>query len=307
MRVSSSTFYASSLTGILNQQASISQLNQQIGTGNKLLSAADNPVAATQIMSLNDRISLNTQYNTNLQNLGVAQSEESTVLNQLQTSLAGVQKALSASNASNDQTQKDSTAATLSGLYQQIKDFANYQDTSGNYIFAGFNTSTQPYQHTAVYGTGTTTSAATTYAGDNGIRQVQVATGQAYQANDNLSSVMQSGSSSDLLQTIDQVAADLKNNSATLSTSLSSAYSVVSTALKNLQGIQAGLAARQSQVASQTTATQNQLNANTDTLSNLSQVDQASAIVELQQRQVSLQAAENAFAQTSKLSLFNYL
>lgn len=307
MRVSSSTFFASSLSGILNQQASIAQLNQQIGTGNKLLSAADNPVAATQIMSLNDRVSLNTQYSTNLQNLGAAQTEESTVLNQLQSSLAGVQKAISAANTGNDQTLKDSTAATLSGLYQQIKDLANYKDTNGNYIFAGFNTSTQPYQHTAVYGTGTATSAATTYTGDNGIKQIQVAPGQAYQANDNLSSVMQSGSSSDLLQTIDQLAADMKNNSATLPTNLSKAYTIVTNALGNLQGIQAGLAARQAQVTNQISATQTQLNANQDSLSNLSQVDQASAIVELQQRQVSLQAAESAFAQTSKLSLFNYL
>jgi flagellar hook-associated protein 3 FlgL len=307
MRISSNTYFTGTLTGMLNQQSAISTLNQQIASGNKLLTAADDPVAASQVMALNDRISLSTQYSSNQQSVGLAQSEETTILNQFQSNLASVQSALSSVNSSNDTNLKDSVAATLSGLYQQIKDLANSQDSSGNYIFSGFSTSTQPYVHTAIYGTGTATSSASTYQGDNGLRQVQIGQGQTVQSNDNLSSVMQSGSASDLLQTIDQTAADLKNNSVNLQTQLNNAYSVITTALGNLQNVQAGLAARQQQVTSQQTTTQQLQATNQDALANLTQVDQASAIVELQMRQTSLQAAESAFASTSKLSLFNYL
>jgi flagellar hook-associated protein 3 FlgL len=298
MRISSSTFYSSSLGGILSQQSSISTLNQQIASGNKLLTAADDPVAASQVMSLNDRISLSTQYTANQQSVSQTQSEETTILNQLQKTLQSAQSALTGVSASNDQSTKNSIGATLSGLYQQIKDLANSQDTNGNYIFSGFKTSTQPYDGTS-------------YNGDNGLRYVQIAQGQTVQANDNLNSVMNAGSGtpSDLLQTLQQTAAALQSNTVT-QTQLTDAYTSVTNALGSLQSIQASLAARQQQVQSQQTATQQLQNTNQNALGNLSQLsdtDKASAIVELQMRQTSLQAAESAFASTSKLSLFNYL
>jgi flagellar hook-associated protein 3 FlgL len=306
MRISSNMFYASSLPGILNQQSAMSTLNQQIATGNKLLTAADDPIAAGQIMALNDKISLSTQYTANQQNISQIQSEESTVLNQLQSSLQSAKSLLGSVNGSSGTSTQTSSAATLSGLYQMIKDMANHQDTNGNYIFAGFNSDTQPYSQTAIYGTATTTSPATSYLGDAGQRQVQISQGQTVAANDSLNSVMQSGTASDLLQTLDQIASDLKNGTAT-QTSLSSAYSVVSNALDNLQSVQSALTGRQLQVSNQQDVTKQFMTNDQNTLGNLSQVDQTKAIVELQQRQTSLQAAESAFSTTAKLSLFNYL
>ncbi|HEX8978783.1 MAG TPA: flagellar hook-associated protein FlgL [Parasulfuritortus sp.] len=307
MRISSNSFYTSTLSGIMDQQSAIARLTQQIASGKKLLSAADDPVAASQIMSLNDRISLNTQYSTNQTSIGSVQSEETVVLNQMQSYLQTAQATLSSVNASTDQNNKDSAAATLASIYQEIKNLANYQDTNGNYIFAGFNTTTQPYSHSAAYGTGATTSSATTYSGDNGIRQVQVSQGVTVQANDNLNSVMLSGSASDLLQTLDQTAINLKANTSTLSTDLPAAYTTVTNALTNLKSIQVSLAGRQTLVTNQQTTTTNLLTSNQDTLGNLSTLDQAKAIVELQTRQTLLQSAESSFATVSKLSIFNYL
>jgi flagellar hook-associated protein 3 FlgL len=302
MTISSTTFYSSSLSGILNQQTSISNLNQQIASGNKLLTAADDPVAASQIMSLNDRISLSTQYTANQTSLSQTQSEEGTILDQLRTTLASVQQSLTAVNASTGQNAKDSAAATLSGLYQQILDVANSQDTNGNYIFSGLDSSVKPYDPTTFQ-----------YSGNNGVRQVQISQGQSVQANDSLSTVMQvdpSTSTSALLQSISQAVADLQNgaiSTSTLQTSLSTAYTSATNALSSLEGVQASLAGRQLQVSNQQTATQQFLAIDQNALGSLSQVDKASAIVELQMRQTSLQAAESAFASTSKLSLFNYL
>jgi flagellar hook-associated protein 3 FlgL len=136
---------------------------------------------------------------------------------------------------------------------------------------------------------------------------VQIGQGQSVQANDTLQSVMQSGTASDLLQNLDQVAADLQNNSATLQTSVTNVSQILTAAMNSVQNIQASLAARQGQVNNQQDAVNQLLTANQNALSNLTAVDQASAIVELQTRQTSLQAAENAFSQISKLSVFNYL
>ncbi len=53
---------------------------------------------------------------------------------------------------------------------------ANTQDGSGNYIFAGYSTQTQPFALTAT---------GASYAGDTGQRQVQIAAGQTVSAGDN--------------------------------------------------------------------------------------------------------------------------
>jgi len=304
MTISSTTFYTSSLSGILNQQSSISNLNQQIASGNKLLTAADNPVVASQIMSLNDSVSLSTQYTANQQSISQNQSEETTILNQLQTDLASAQQSLSSVNASTDQTTKNSAAATLNGLYQQIVDLANSQDTNGNYLFSGLSSNVKPYNPT----TGV-------YSGNDGTRQVQISQGQTVQANDSLSTVMQVQSSasvnggsptSTLLTNINQAIQALQGTT-TSATALSDAYTSVTNALSSLQSVQSSLAGRQQQVVNQQSLTKQLTATDQNTLSNLSQVDQASAIVELQLRQTSLQAAESAFASTSKLSIFNYL
>lgn len=309
MRISSSVFYASSVNGMMDQQSAISRLSQQLTTGNKLLSAADDPVATSQVMTLNDQVAQSTQYATNLQNVSQIQSEESTVLSQLQTDLASAQKVLTGLGGTQNSTTNASAATMLNGLYKDITSLANYQDSNGNYIFAGLLKGTAPYSQTSVYnGTPPQTSGATTAAaGISGTRQIQIANGQSIQANDDLSQVMQAGTPQDLLQALDQAAYDLKNNTANVQTSSTAAYSTVSTALGNLRNLQASLAARQQQVKNQQTFNQQLVNNNQDTLSNLTQVDQAAAIVELQQRQTSLQAAESAFSQISKLSVFNYL
>ena len=78
-------------------------------------------------------------------------------------------------------------------------------------------------------------------------------------------------------------------------------------ALDSLKSIQVALAGRQTLVTNQQTTTTNLLNSNQDTLGNLSTLDQAKAIIELQTRQTILQSAESAFATVSKLSIFNYL
>ncbi len=298
MRISSSVFYSSSVGGILDQQSSIARLSQQLSTDNKLLSAADDPVAATQVMSLNNQIAQSTQYAANLQNVGQIQSEESTVLSQLQKDLTTIQQTLSGVNGGQNPSLNTPASATLSGLLKDVQSLANYQDTNGNYIFAGLQKGVQPYSFAS--------GGATSYLGDANVRQVQIAQGQTVQVNDNLQTVMQPNSG-DLLQAIDQASSALASNAPTAPAAVSSAYSMVGSALGNLQGLQAALAARQSQVQNQQDYNSQFLTINQNALSNLTQVDRASAIVELQQRQTSLQAAESAFASTSKLSVFNYL
>lgn len=314
MRISTSSFFAASLLSIRNQQSAMSRLNQQIGSGQKLLSPKDDPVASTRAMSLRDGLTLRTQFATNQTRLDVIQKEESTVLDALHNTLIKARQGVADGRNLSDQGLRDQAAATLAGLYSQIKDLANARDAGGNYLFSGFETSTTPYAHTPVYdptSSAPAVSLASTYAGDEGTRRIEVDQGRYLQANDSLTPVMQVGvAGSDVLQLLDQAAVNLRDTTITtaaLQTSMDTAYNALTAAMGRLDDIQGALAGRQVELADAKKSTQQMLAIGKDALGELTQVDEAAAIVELQQRQVTLQAAENAFARTANLSLFDYL
>lgn len=314
MRISTSSFFSATLLGIRNQQSSISRLSQQLSSGQKLLSAKDDPVANTRIMSLKDGLALRTQFAANQVKLDITQKEEATVLSELQTTLTKARQLIVDGHSSQDQNLRNQSAATLAGYYNHIKDLVNFRDSSGNSIFAGFETSTQPYSHTAVFdptSSGPAVSMASGYAGDAGTRQAEVDQGRFLPANDDLGVVMRVGvAGSDVLQTIDQSAVDLRDTSlpqATLEANLDNAYATLTAAIGSLKNIQSALVGRQLELADMKSTNQQLMNISTDALGEMTQVDQASVIIELQLRQTALEAAESAFARTSGLSLFNYL
>ena len=85
------------------------------------------------------------------------------------------------------------------------------------------------------------------------------------------------------------------------------AASAINTALGTLQTVQSRVAVAQVQISDTQANTKSRMTVSQNALSDLTQVDQAAAIVEMKTRQTSLQAAMTAFAQTSKLSMFNYM
>ena len=65
MRVSSSTLFDSNVAALNQQQARLLQTQQQIATGRRLSTAADDPVAATRALDLTRSDAINTQYASN--------------------------------------------------------------------------------------------------------------------------------------------------------------------------------------------------------------------------------------------------
>jgi flagellar hook-associated protein 3 FlgL len=309
MRISTASFFAASLTGIQSQQSSIARLNQQIASNQKYLAAKDNPVATSQIMSLTSSLAMREQYLANIQKADVVLKHEETVLEGLYTALSRAKTSLNQTSNSQDQGLRDQMAKDLANLYLHIKDLGNTRDSAGNYIFAGFQTDTLPFDHTPSYPTNAD-SPDTVYAGDDGTRSIEINQGQRVQVSDTLTDVFQTGMDPDLLEAIDQAAVDLADQTVsqpTLATSLESFAAVVDTALSQLKVTLNSVAGRMTILNDVKETHQSLKLADQNALGDLKDLDQAAAIVELQQRQVSLQAAMQAFSNTSNLSLFNYL
>lgn len=329
MRISSLTYFTTSLSGMQGQQNRISRLSEQVATGQRMLSAKDDPLDAEKAMQLSNRVAVRAQQMDNQQKAGIALNLESTVLKEIRKTLSDVRSLAVNSNASQDPTLQQAHADRLASYYNHLKDLVNSQDSDGKFIFAGQRTDltpgNPPFQHTASYPS-TTPSDPTDYLGTPygsltnpaGTREIEVSNNRAIQISDNLDTVFQSGSvagttngsTTDVLQILDQFAIDMRDTSVTNAqkeTVIATAIQAFTAALDRLAGVESRVAAAQLELQDiQSTTAQLQL-LEQNALADLTQVDKAAAIVEMQSRQTALQAAQQAYAQTSKLSLFSYL
>ncbi|CUA96668.1 flagellar hook-associated protein FlgL [Thiomonas bhubaneswarensis] len=146
MRISTSQFYAASLTGILNQQNTLNTLSQQLSTGSTLVNPSDQPVAAAQNVSLTGQINRLANYTQNGQNAQNALQLESATLQSVTTLVSQArQLAVQMNNGTVNSQDLQNAATTMQGYLQQLAQYANTQDGQGNYLFAGSKSATQPF------------------------------------------------------------------------------------------------------------------------------------------------------------------
>ncbi|HRH79796.1 MAG TPA: hypothetical protein PLW81_01990 [Thiobacillaceae bacterium] len=317
MRISTYVYMNASLAGIQQQQSGIARLSSQLAADKRILQPKDDPLAAGRAMDLSASIARRTQYAVNQQQAQLALAEEQTVLGGLADTLDQVKSVLLGGiSAANDLPLRQRYATEMAGLYLQVKDLANAQDSSGRYLFAGYrNTAaslapnSQPFNHTqTVPPSPPASSPATTYAGDANSRSVNINGDTRLRVSDDLNAtVMRSGTAgADLLQLLDQLTIDLNDPNLTQAT-LNTHLSAIQTVVGNLELIEADIAARQIQLEEVSKTNQSLLNLDKDALGKIQELDQAAAIVQLRQRETALQAAEQAFARTAELSLFSFL
>ncbi len=167
MRISTAQIFQSSTRTILDQQASISYTQAQLGTGRKILTPADDPAGAAKILELTKALSVNEQFQRN------ADAAEGR-LSREENALVGVENILRrvsdlAIQGNNDSQSPGSRRDITTELRQRIDELiglANTKDANGEYLFAGFQANTQPFARASGGGF--------SYAGDQGQRFMQI-------------------------------------------------------------------------------------------------------------------------------------
>jgi flagellar hook-associated protein 3 FlgL len=104
-----------------------------------------------------------------------------------------------------------------------------------------------------------------------------------------------------------QTPADTPTETATLQNSLTAGLTQVENTLNNVSAVQATVGGREQQIQAMQTVNETQSLQNTTSLSGLVSTNLTQTISEYTQTQYSLQASEEAFAQVSQLSLFQYI
>tara|TARA_R110002110_G_scaffold405241_1_gene624194 strand:+ start:26423 stop:27625 length:1203 start_codon:yes stop_codon:yes gene_type:complete len=166
MRLSSVQIFQQGISAILDQQARLQRTQEQLATGQRLLNPSDDPVAAVQILDISEDLAQLDQYN---RNGDLAQGQlalEESVLSDVGNVLQRVRElVVQANNASQTPETRASIATEISARLDEMVALANTRDASDEYIFAGFQASTQPFVRSG---------GSVNYQGDDGQRFLQL-------------------------------------------------------------------------------------------------------------------------------------
>ncbi|MEH6910737.1 MAG: flagellar hook-associated protein FlgL [Oceanicoccus sp.] len=150
----------------IQQQAFETQ--EQIASGRRILTPADDPVASARIIQVNQELSQLDQYLDNADSVESRLTLAEIQVEQVTTLLIRVRELTIQSDAlSMTKANRQAIATELDTRLDELLDIANTRDVNGEYIFAGYQGSEKPFEQTA--------AGEFVYRGDDGQRLVQVA------------------------------------------------------------------------------------------------------------------------------------
>ncbi len=174
IRVSTGMIFNAGVNSINTQTASLLHLQQQVATGQRMLTPADDPVAAARVLEVGQAQDVTKQYSTNHDNAKSALGLEETQLTSVNDIMARLKElTVQAGNATLSENDKRSVALELRARFEELLGIANSTDGAGQYIFAGYMGSTKPFG-ASIDAMIQNPALEVSYAGDDGRRQLQV-------------------------------------------------------------------------------------------------------------------------------------
>lgn len=146
MRISSSQFFQTGLNSINAQQADLMHVYQQISSGRRMVTPADDPLAASQAVNVAQSQSLNKRFAANRsvasRNLGTEDNVLGTISTQMQAIKASL---VQAGNGTLSDVDRSTLADILSKSKSSLLTLANSTDDNGQYLFSGSQGTQAPF------------------------------------------------------------------------------------------------------------------------------------------------------------------
>lgn len=166
MRISTSMLFRLGGERIGQQQSEMLRTQAQLSTGRRILSPSDDPIGAGQILHETQARAIADQYTTNQGYAKSALSLAESTLGDAGGAIADARTALvNAGDGALSDSDRNSLALELQAQYDRLLGLANARDANGDYVFAGYQSGTQPFSATAT---------GAQYNGDEGVREMTV-------------------------------------------------------------------------------------------------------------------------------------
>lgn len=319
MRVSTSLIFTSGKQGIQDRQFDMYKAQNQMSTGRRVLTPADDPIAASEALKVEQSKGVTTQMlenqNNALSSLTFLEGTLGSVNNELDAIFA---RASDAGNANYSASDRGMLAAELKKRMQNLIGLANTQDGTGLYVFAGFKSTTQPFQNnpgaTQPYALGGGTLVS--YNGDAGQQSLLVSQSAEMAISENGLDVFMrikdaSGnvvgrSMFDSLQNMIDIL-DPTSGVPYTAGAYNQAIGDLRSAISHVANVRATVGARQNSLETLIDGSKDRNLQYTQRLSDLQDLDYTEAISRFANYKVQLEAAQTTFKEISQLSLFNIL
>lgn len=165
MRISSTLFFQTGLNSINAQQSDLMHIYQQLGSGQRMVTPADDPLAAAQAINISQAQTMNARFAKNRdvanQNLGIEDNTLGSInvlMQNLKTEL------IYAGNGTLSDADRATLGNVLSNARENLLGLVNATDGSGQYLFSGAKGDTAAYQDV---------NGKIVYMGDAGQRKIQ--------------------------------------------------------------------------------------------------------------------------------------
>ena len=167
MRFSTVQAFNQNLKSLNQLQADNFKTQQQISTGKRVLTPADDPAAAVKIIQLNEELAKSDQYLSNMDAAELQLNAEETQIESAENLLIRVRElAVQSGNGALKSNDRRSIANEMEQIRDQLLTIANAKNSNGQYIFAGFQSHSQPF----IAGE----DGQVAFAGDEGQRYVKI-------------------------------------------------------------------------------------------------------------------------------------
>ncbi len=305
MAISTNYAFGVAVKQMQDVQTQIAKTQGQLATGTMLGNPSDNPDETASVQRLQSAISRQVSYGKSLTQADNRLAAQETNISGSSDVLIRIKElTLQAANATVSSADRVNISTEIKSLRDQLLSMANARDESGNFIFGGARTGSQPFAANAL--------GQINYTGDQS--QVEVAIGDQ-------SRIAVGGVGS---QVFTSVVRDVHGTKAGVG--FFQALADLATAVQNgdsaniqrgigeVDSLNAGVSHAIAQVGANRSSIDQQkglIDATSlrlqTTLSGIKDTDYTVAATDLQKQMLSLQAAQSSFAQTAKLTLFDYI
>jgi flagellar hook-associated protein 3 FlgL len=307
IRVTTSTIFDRITTQLGQQQARLAETQERISTGRNYLKPSDAPDQVAALDRLESSVRKADQYTKNIGKINDKLKLQELAISAINDDLTRAQELLvQGANGTLSSTSKEALAIELESIYNNLVSVGNSKDTDGSYLFSGYIQNVSPFSLDANPLDG---SFSDFYSGNDAIQNIAVDDGYSLNIGLPGSSLFSgfkdvSSNTTNLFKVLKQAALDLRSNN---QTGISEAISNVNNGLVhvNVKLAQVGSKMRvtetQTQVLDERTITLEAM------ISKVKDLDYVTAVTELKNQSLALQAGQSSFAQISNLSLFNYI
>ncbi|MDK2779487.1 MAG: flagellar hook-associated protein FlgL [Pseudomonadota bacterium] len=167
MRITTLQSYRSGVATMLQRQEELNKTQQQVSSGLRVTTAADDPIAATKILQLQQDLALREQFDDNMTAAQNRLELEESVLSSVTDYYNRLEElVVEAGNGSLTQADREMIATEVSEIQEALVDLFNTRDSNGEYIFAGYQGGEAPFVENA--------SGRYDYTGDDGQRILSI-------------------------------------------------------------------------------------------------------------------------------------